>query len=75
MQFLVEAEASAALIAQLHRYRNSIGLTDAAMLEKGWSIAGDEVSEKRSEKEAAETEPSRPLTARERRLAAVADAK
>ena len=33
-----------------------------------------EVSEKRSEKEAAETEPSRPLTARERRLAAVADA-
>lgn len=74
VQFHVEAEVSAALIAQVHRYRASLGLTDAAMLEKGWTVSGDEVSEKRSEKTTAETEPSRPLTARERRLAAVADA-
>lgn len=74
VQFHIEAEVSAALIAQVHRYRASLGLTDAAMLEKGWTVSGDEVSEKRSEKESAETEPERPMTARERRLAAVADA-
>lgn len=76
VQFYVEAEVSAALIAQLHRYRVSIGLTDSSMIEKGWTVAGDEVSEKRSEKEATETDSDskRPLTARERRLAAVADA-
>lgn len=74
VQFHVEAEVSAALITQVHRYRASLGLTDASMLEKGWTVSGDEVSDKRSEKESAETEPDRPLTPRERRLAAVADA-
>lgn len=72
VQFLVEAEASAALIAQLHRYRNNLGLSDAAMIEKGWTLTEDQVAEKRSEKESSGSD--RKMTARERRLQAVADA-
>ena len=37
--FLVEVEASAALIAQLHRYRDQLGLTPAGMRDNGWAIA------------------------------------
>lgn len=74
VQFLVEVDASAALITQLHRYRASLGLSDAAMIEKGWTLSEDQVAVKRSEKEPVEPVSDRPLTARERRLAAVADA-
>lgn len=74
VQFLVEVEASAALIAQLRHYRVSIGLSDAAMVGKGWALSTDELGEKRTEKESAEPESDRPLTPRERRLAAVKDA-
>lgn len=72
--FLVEAEASAALIGQLHRYRDQLGLTPAGLVENGWELAADEMAEKRSEKRSAEPSSDRPLSARERRLAAVADA-
>jgi len=37
--FLVEVDASAALIAQLHRYRDQLGLTPAGMRDNGWAIA------------------------------------
>ena len=74
--FLVCAgpEAKAADKSSLHRFGDQLGLTPAGLRENGWQIVRDQVSEKRSEKEAAEAEPSRPMTARERRLAAVADA-
>lgn len=35
----VEDSANAALIAQLHRYRDQIGLTPAGLRENGWAIA------------------------------------
>lgn len=38
--------ASAALVAQLHRYRDQIGLTPAGLKENGWAIAKDEVAAK-----------------------------
>ncbi|MCL1871014.1 MAG: hypothetical protein FWF90_11455 [Promicromonosporaceae bacterium] len=44
-----EPDANAALVAQLHRYRDQIGLTKAGMRELGWDIAADELAEKREE--------------------------
>lgn len=38
--------ASAALVAQLHRYRDQIGLTPAGLKENGWAIASDQVGAK-----------------------------
>lgn len=43
--------ASAALVAQLHRYRDQIGLTPAGLRENGWAVAADEVASKRAEKQ------------------------
>lgn len=43
--------ASASLVAQLHRYRDQIGLTPAGMRENGWALAKDEVTERRAEAE------------------------
>jgi hypothetical protein len=40
---------SAALVGQLHRYRDQIGLTPAGLKENGWQIAGDELAERRTE--------------------------
>lgn len=50
--------ASAALVAQLHRYRDQIGLTPAGLRENGWAIAKDEVGAKRAERQAADPEES-----------------
>lgn len=61
---MCEAEPNAALIGQLHRYRDQIGLTPAGMRENGWAIAHDEVTPKR------EAKPDSPKPAR--RLRAVA---
>src|SRR6185312_1639038 len=63
----VEAEpgANAALVTQLHRYRDQIGLTPAGLRENGWAIASDELESKRAEKE---SEPEAPRTAPVRRL-------
>lgn len=44
-----EPDASAALIGQLHRFRDQIGLTPAGMKENGWQVAADEVALQRSE--------------------------
>lgn len=45
LKAIVEADpaASAALVAQLHRYRDQIGLTPAGMRENGWQIAQAEI--------------------------------
>lgn len=42
--------ASAALVGQLHRYRDQIGLTPAGLKENGWAVAVDEVGKKAAEK-------------------------
>lgn len=60
-----DPSASAALVGQLHRYRDQIGLTPAGLKENGWTIAADEVGAKR----AASTAP--PAEAPTRRLRAV----
>lgn len=38
-----DPSASAALVAQLHRYRDQIGLTPAGLRENGWAIAAAEI--------------------------------
>jgi len=48
-----EIEANASMIAQLHRYRDQLGLTPAGMKENGWAIASNEVAGKRAERDAA----------------------
>lgn len=63
-----DVEAPAALLAQLHRFADQIGMTTAGLAEMGWRVALDEVAAK-----AAQPAPSeRPK--RERRLRAVGDA-
>jgi len=44
-----EPDANAALVAQLHRFRDQIGLTPAGMRDNGWAIAHDEVTPKRQQ--------------------------
>lgn len=50
------ADAQAADKNSLHRFADQIGLTPAGLAGNGWSIAADQVSEKREEK-AAEAAP------------------
>lgn len=42
-----DPEATAGLTAQLHRFADQIGMTPAGLKENGWSIARDEVTERR----------------------------
>lgn len=46
LKSIVEADpaASAALVSQLHRYRDQIGLTPAGLIENGWAIAQADIS-------------------------------
>ena len=39
----LDAEPGPGLIAQLHRFRDQIGLTPAGLVENGWSIASEPV--------------------------------
>lgn len=48
----MEPDANAALVAQLHRFRDQIGLTPAGLKENGWAIAKNEVAEKAAAKPA-----------------------
>lgn len=68
-------EAQAADKSSLHRFADQIGLTPAGLRENGWEIVRDQVQEKRAEKDA-ESGPASDgkMSARERRLKAVADA-
>lgn len=54
-----EPDASASLLAQLHRFADQIGMTTAGLAEMGWQVAVDEVAQKASE---------RPERSQERRL-------
>lgn len=64
--------SNAALVGQLHRYREQIGLTPAGLSLNGWRIARDEVGARR-EKPPESTASGGRLSARERRLKAVGD--
>ena len=58
-----EAEdAGAALLGQLHRFADQIGMTTAGLAEMGWKVAVDETAAKRTEK----TETAKPKSSRDR---------
>lgn len=62
--------SNAALVGQLHRYREQIGLTPAGLRLNGWQVARDEVGSRREEKDPARASGGQ-MSARERRLKAV----
>ena len=45
----LEPDANAALVGQLHRFRDQVGLTPAGMKENGWAIAPNQLAAKRAE--------------------------
>lgn len=45
-----DADAPAALLGQLHRFADQIGMTTAGLAEMGWKVAVDETAAKRAEK-------------------------
>lgn len=57
-----DPEAGAALLGQLHRFADQIGLTTAGLAEMGWRVAVDELAEK------AAAPPAEPAAPRARRL-------
>jgi len=67
--------SNAALVGQLHRYREQIGLTPAGLRLNGWQIARDEVGSRRGEKGSTPKTSGGQMSARERRLKAVGDEK
>lgn len=55
-----DPEAGAALLGQLHRFADQIGMTTAGLAEMGWKVAVDEVAAKAAEKaEAPKSKSSR----------------
>lgn len=64
----LEPDANAALVAQMHRYRDQIGLTPAGLKENGWAIAVDQTAARREEKRAESATSKEPP---KRRLRAV----
>lgn len=70
----LDPSSNAALVGQLHRYREQIGLTPAGLIRNGWQISRDEIAVRRSENAATDQSAGgsgAPLSARERRLKAV----
>lgn len=61
-----QVDAGAALLSQLHRFADQIGLTPAGLAENGWAVSKDELAAKAAEK-SEETTPTQPT----RRLRAV----
>lgn len=53
-----DPDAGAALLGQLHRFADQIGMTTAGLAEMGWRVAVDEVGKKAAEK-SAEAAPRR----------------
>lgn len=45
-----DADAGAALLGQLHRFADQIGMTTAGLAEMGWKVAVDEVATRAAEK-------------------------
>lgn len=58
-----EADAPAALLGQLHRFADQIGMTTAGLAEMGWKVAVDQVAEKAARKK---PEASKPKSSRDR---------
>jgi len=58
-----DPEAGAALLAQLHRFADQIGMTTAGLAEMGWKVAVDEVTEKAPVKKTAAAPHARRLRA------------
>lgn len=56
-------DAGAALLGQLHRFADQIGLTTAGLAEMGWKVAVDETAAKRVERQ---SEAARPTSSRDR---------
>lgn len=65
--------SNAALVGQLHRYREQIGLTPAGLRLNGWQVARDEVGARRDERSSSPKASGGRMSARERRLKAVGD--
>ena len=65
-----DPSANASLVAQLHRYRDQIGLTPAGMRDNGWAVAVDDTSGKREEKSKPDRSQAAPP---KRRLRAVSE--
>jgi hypothetical protein len=42
-----DADSGAALLGQLHRFADQIGMTTAGLAEMGWKVAVDELAEAR----------------------------
>ena len=55
-----DPDAGAALLGQLHRFADQIGMTTAGLAEMGWKVAVDEVAAKAAEK------PAKPASSRDR---------
>lgn len=49
-----DADAGAALLGQLHRFADQIGMTTAGLAEMGWRVAVDELAGKRADGKPAE---------------------
>lgn len=62
-----DPEAGAALLGQLHRFADQIGMTTAGLAEMGWKVAVDEVGAKAAEK------ATKPTTSRDRMKVVKAD--
>lgn len=62
-----EAAAPAALLGQLHRFADQIGMTTAGLAEMGWKVAVDEVAKKAAENAA------KPASSRDRMKVVKAD--
>lgn len=54
-----DPDAPAALLGQLHRFADQIGMTTAGLAEMGWKVAVDEVGAKAASKPAAKPKSSR----------------
>lgn len=65
-----DAEAPAALLGQLHRFADQIGMTTAGLAEMGWKVAVDEVGAKAAEKA---SEPTKASSSRDRMKVVRAD--
>lgn len=63
----LEPDANASLVAQLHRFRDQIGLTPAGLRDNGWAIARDQVAQQSRRPTAAPAKKAAPA----RRLRAV----
>lgn len=63
-------DAGAALLGQLHRFADQIGMTTAGLSEMGWAVATDELAARR-EPDADDDTTSKPRTSSRDRIKAV----